>query len=144
MATGDKVRITRNDAALDIANGDRFEVSAVEDGTIVLSNGKRQLELPTDKPVHLDHAYATTVYSSQGLTMDKVMADMETGARTTSKESYYVAISRAKYEARIYTDDIGKLPAAISREHEKHAALEPVRTPDKAQPEKKQDYEKAE
>jgi hypothetical protein len=37
---------------------------------------------------------------------------------------YYVAISRAEREARIYTDDLSRLPAAIAREHVKHAALD--------------------
>ena len=37
---------------------------------------------------------------------------------------YYVAISRARQEARIYTDDRSKLPLAVAREHAKHAAME--------------------
>ena len=40
---------------------------------------------------------------------------------------YYVAISRARHEARIYTNDAGKLPAAIARENRKDAALDLTR-----------------
>jgi hypothetical protein len=35
-----------------------------------------------------------------------------------------VAISRARHGANIYTDDIKKLPASISRENVKSAALD--------------------
>jgi Ser/Thr protein kinase RdoA (MazF antagonist) len=43
---------------------------------------------------------------------------------TTAKDVYYVAISRARHEARIYTDSVKELPAAIARENVKLAALD--------------------
>ena len=80
--------------------------------------------LPTDRPLHMDHAYATTVHSSQGTTAERVLIDAATGSRTTGKDVYYVAISRARQEARIYADDRAKLPLVVQREHAKHAAME--------------------
>jgi conjugative relaxase-like TrwC/TraI family protein len=124
LAVGDRVRITRNDAALDLANGDRFTVAAVGQRSVTLADGRRTVELPTDRPLHLDHAYATTVHASQGTTAERVLIDACTRSRTTSQEVYYVAISRAERDARVYTDDLARLPAAIAREHEKHAALD--------------------
>jgi conjugative relaxase-like TrwC/TraI family protein len=124
LAAGDRVRITRNDAALDLANGDRFTVSRVGERSVTLVDGRRTVELPTDRPLHLDHAYATTVHASQGTTAERVLIDASTRSRTTSQEVYYVAISRAEREARIYTDDLARLPAAIARDRVKHAALE--------------------
>lgn len=124
LAAGDRVRITRNDPARDLANGDRFTVAAVRLASVTLTDGKRNVELPTDRPLHLDHAYATTVHASQGTTSERVFIDASTRSRTTSQEVYYVAISRARQEARIYTDDLARLPAAVAREHAKHAALD--------------------
>jgi hypothetical protein len=124
LAVGDHVRITRNDAARDLANGDRFKVADVSASAITLTDGRRQVELPADRPLHLDHAYAATVHSSQGLTADRVLIDASTKTRTTSKDVFYVAISRAQHEARVYTDDRGKLPLAVEREHRKQAAME--------------------
>jgi len=46
---------------------------------------------------------------------------------TTGRDVYYVAISRPRFEASIYTDDRGRLPAAISREQPKYAALDLAR-----------------
>jgi hypothetical protein len=124
LAPGDRVRITRNDAALDLANGDRFTVAAVTPATVTLDDGRRRVELPADRPLHLDHAYATTIHSSQGTTADRVLINAATKSRTTAKDVYYVAISRAQHEARIYTDDLGKLSIAVERERPKHAALD--------------------
>jgi ATP-dependent exoDNAse (exonuclease V) alpha subunit len=124
LAKGDRIRINRNDAALNIATGERFSVSALEPGSLVLEGYGRTVRLPTDAPVHLDHAYVTTVHSAQGMTADRVLIEAETGSRTTAKDVYYVAISRARFGARIYTDDAGKLPASISRENLKLAAMD--------------------
>lgn len=124
LSRGDIVRITRNDAGLDLANGDRFKVVAVEAGKVSLSDGKRDVELPADKPLHLDHAHVTTVHSAQGLTADRVLIDAKSKSLTTAKDVYYVAISRARYETRIYTDSIKELPKAIARENLKLAALD--------------------
>lgn len=124
LSPGDKVRITRNDASLDLANGDRFTVESVTKESVTLRGVHRSVTLPTDAPLHLDHAYATTVHSSQGLTSDRVYFDADSKSRTTAKDVHYVAISRARYEAKIWTDDISKLPKAISRENVKHAALD--------------------
>jgi ATP-dependent exoDNAse (exonuclease V) alpha subunit len=124
LAAGDRVRITRNDAALDLANGDRFTVVHAGPRSITLVDGRRTVELPAGRPLHLDHAYATTVHASQGTTAERVLIDASTRSRTTSQEVYYVAISRAERDARIYTDDRARLPAAIAREHTKHAALD--------------------
>ena len=124
LAPGDRIRVTRNDAALDLANGDRFTVTAVTPTLVTLSDGKRSVALPTDRPLHLDHAYATTVHGSQGTTCERVLFDANSKSRTTSLDVYYVAISRARREVNIYTDDRSRLPSAVSRERAKHAALD--------------------
>jgi conjugative relaxase-like TrwC/TraI family protein len=124
LAPGDRVRFTRNNASLDLANGERAIVKSVSPEKVVLSLEKREVELSADRALHLDLAYATTVHSSQGMTADRVLVDLSTTSRTTSKDVYYVAISRARQEAIIFTDQMGRLPAAVSRENVKHAALD--------------------
>ena len=125
LAPGDWARITRNDPALDVSNGDRVRVVEVADQRIKIENERgRQIDLDARKPLHLEHAYATTVHSAQGLTTDRMMVDLDTRSLTTGKDLYYVAISRARYEATIYTTSRAELPAAISREAVKTAALD--------------------
>ena len=129
LTPGDRVRITRNDKDLDLANGDRLHVVAVSAGRVTLSDGARTVALSTEKPLHIDHAYATTVHSSQGLTADRVLIDADAASRTTAKDVYYVAVSRARHEARIFTNDRAKLPAAVMRETVKTAALDVAKRP---------------
>jgi conjugative relaxase-like TrwC/TraI family protein len=125
LSVGDWARITRNDPALDVSNGDRVRVLDVSRTRVAVETEKgRRLQLDGSQPLHLEHAYATTVHSAQGLSMDRMIVDIDTRSLTTGKDLYYVAISRARYEAQIYTDSKPELPAAISRENVKTAALD--------------------
>lgn len=127
LAAGDRIRVTRNDAALDLANGDRFTVKSVSAQEVVLAGEKRELRLPADKPLHVDYAYASTVHSAQGLTSKNVMYDADSRSPTTTREVFYVAISRAKERAAIYTNNLAGLPAAVARATQKHGALDLAR-----------------
>jgi len=128
LAAGDRVRITRNDAGLDVANGDRFTVVDASKTDVVLSNGERNISLQAGKPLHLDYAYASTVHSAQGLTSKRVLYDANSNSPTTSREVFYVAISRAREHAAVYTDDACKLPESVARMTQKHGALDLVRS----------------
>jgi len=57
------------------------------------------------------------------LTNDRALIALDTKSRTTSMNLYYVAISRARHEARIYTNSCKELPAAIARRFDKSTAL---------------------
>lgn len=124
FSPGDLVRVTRNDAGRDLANGERYTVTGTDRDSVTITNGKREIELPAHRPIHLDHAYATTVHSSQGLTEDRVLIDAKTTSRTTAQDVYYVAISRARHVATIFTENAAKLPGAVARISEKTAALD--------------------
>ncbi|MGV1885804.1 ATP-binding domain-containing protein [Rhizobium sp. 23-156E] len=125
LAVGDQVKVTRNNADLDLANGDRFVVQRVDQDEIELEGqGGRRITFDATTPMFVALAYASTVHSSQGLTCDTVLINIETASRTTTKDVYYVGVSRARQEAIIYTDDAGKLASAVSRDSLKTAALE--------------------
>ena len=130
LAVGDMIRINRNDPSRDLTNGDLMRVASVIGGMVKLESieqkdGRqvRSLGLPASKPMHLEHAYAATVHGSQGLTNNRALIALDTRSRTTSMNLYYVAISRARYEARIYTNSLKELPAAIARRFDKSTAL---------------------
>lgn len=91
----------------------------------------RVVELSTNKPLHLEHAYSTTVHSAQGLTSDRVLISMRTKSRTTSMNLYYVAISRARHEARIYTDDASELRGAVAQKFTQTTAISVQRSRDR-------------
>lgn len=129
FAPGDWARITRNDPALDVSNGDRVRVREVSADRIALENEKgRRIDLDGSRPLHVEHAYASTVHSAQGLSTDRMMMDLDTRSLTTGKDLYYVALSRARYDVKVYTNSRAELPAAISRDNVKTAALDIQRT----------------
>jgi len=67
-----------------------------------------------------------TSHSSQGQTADRVLIHVDTeqaGERLVNRRLGYVAISRGRYDAQIYTNDAMKLGEALSRDISKPTAL---------------------
>ncbi|MFA7270368.1 MAG: MobF family relaxase [Sterolibacterium sp.] len=127
LSVGDAVRLTANDHARGIVNGERAMVTGIdaERQTVTLAKGDGwQFTLDAAKPLHLDHGYASTVHAAQGQTADRVLIEADTLSATANESSYYVAISRAKDSVTIYTDDKTMLPESMGREDNKSAALD--------------------
>ncbi|WP_440030506.1 ATP-binding domain-containing protein, partial [Chromobacterium amazonense] len=136
LSVGDLVRNNRNDAARDLTNGDKFRVEKIEAGQLQLASLERDSKtgeplrtvvLSLDQPLHLEHGYASTIHGAQGLTYRQALVDLDTFSRTTSMNLYYVAISRAKERAEVFTNDVGRLPQAIARRFSKSTAQEAER-----------------
>lgn len=132
LSVGDHVRITRNDAQHDLVNGQLAKVVAIDAGSVTLETQGRHVQLPTDRPLNMDYAYATTAHSAQGLTCDRVLYNAESFSRTTAQDTYYVSISRERHEVTVFTDDAEKLPERVDRQtykglaHDLQAAAAPV------------------
>ncbi len=119
LRAGDRVRFTRNDRDAGLVNGQMARVAGIEEdevrfeledgGTIRLGEGHPILRF-------LDHAWATTIHSSQGRTVDTIVAAMESGNRAlVNQKALYVSISRARYRAELITDDGRKLADQLER-----------------------------
>jgi ATP-dependent exoDNAse (exonuclease V) alpha subunit len=81
------------------------------------------LDLSTQR--HWEHAYASTIHAAQGKTTDRVLVHIDTKyEQTIGSESFYVAISRARREAKLYVDDRSKLTLAVERSAQKPYGLE--------------------
>lgn len=72
---------------------------------------------------YLDHAYAVTSYKSQGATVEQVRWCHDHTQKTNYNEAY-VAITRAKFDAVIYTSDTKKLVEHASKEQEKESVIQ--------------------
>lgn len=126
FASGDIVRITKNDSTLGLANGDRGKIIEMDSRKVLRfqrEDGKT-FHLDPKHPLHMDHGYCSTVHAAQGKTCERVLVDTDTRSLTTAKDHYYVAISRARSEVKIYTNDAEQLPDALSRENVKEIALD--------------------
>ena len=93
-----------------------------------LCSGKR-IEFSPEQERHFDHGYAVTSHSSQGTTVDRVLvnADTRESEMLLNDRMGYVAISRARENAIIYTNSIEELRSTLERRVDKDMAIEAVR-----------------
>src|SRR5437879_555130 len=79
---------------------------------------------------HLDYGYAVTSHSSQGQTADRVLVHVDTeqaGEKLVNRRLAYVAVSRGRYDAQIYTNDKTSLAEGLGRDVSHRSAMEPSR-----------------
>ena len=80
-------------------------VEASAQGIMVESNG-HLFPIARDSAVHMDYAYALTSHKAQGITMDYALIYHDAGQkRLNSRNKFYVDVSRAKKDVKIYTND---------------------------------------
>lgn len=128
FAVGDKVKWTKGNKALGLINGDLGEVKElnVTSGIAKIDFGKGEhLSLDLSQKQTIDWAYADTAFSSQGKTYEKAFGILESWRKNlVHQQSFYVALSRGKSEAKFFIDDKAKLIKELSvRTGEKTSAL---------------------
>lgn len=128
FSVGDRVQFTAPYKAQHVPNR---ELGTIEKAD---ANGNLQLRLDSGRRLafnvrqnpHLDYGYAVTSHSSQGQTADRVLVHVDTeqtGEKLVNRRLAYVAISRGRYDAQLYTNDAVKLGEALSRDISKPTAL---------------------
>jgi ATP-dependent exoDNAse (exonuclease V) alpha subunit len=76
---------------------------------------------------HIDHAYCTTSYSSQGKTVDNVFISQPSATFVaTDAKQFYVSVSRGRDAVKIYTDDKEALLSYASNLGNRQSAIETV------------------
>jgi ATP-dependent exoDNAse (exonuclease V) alpha subunit len=129
FSEGDRAQFTAPDKERRIANRELGTIEGIDEhgnAQIKLDSG-REVRLSLDEHPHLDYGYAVTSHSSQGATADRVLIHVDSeqaGEQLVNSRLAYVAVSRARYDAQIYTNDAGSLGHALSREVSHAAALE--------------------
>ncbi len=131
LQAGDRVQFTRNDREAGRINGLRGTITGIDperqQATIALPNGREQrLDLSDPRDAHLRHAYVQTAHAAQGQTAERVLIHADSrSANLVDQKMLYVALSRAKSEAVVVTDDKARLIRAIhERAGEKQTAME--------------------
>jgi ATP-dependent exoDNAse (exonuclease V) alpha subunit len=101
------------------------------------ARGNLQLRMDSGRSVafnirenpHLDYGYAVTSHSSQGQTADRVLVHVDTeqaGEKLVNRRLAYVAVSRGRYDAQIYTNDKTSLSVGLGRDVSHRSAMEPT------------------
>lgn len=132
LAQGDRVQFTSPNRERHIANRELGTIEKVDD------TGNLQVRLDSGRTVafnikqnpHLDFGYAVTSHSSQGQTADRVFVHVDTeqaGEKLVNRRLAYVAVSRGRYDAHLYTNDKTHLTEQLSRDVSHRSAIEPSR-----------------
>ncbi len=130
FATGDKIQFTAPNRDLQVANRDLGTIQQIDnDGKISvrIDGGKdRIVRFDAADMRHFDHGYAVTSHSSQGLTSERVLVNMDTEVHPEliNNRFAYVSVSRASHDAQIYTNDAATLAESLSRDVSKASALD--------------------
>jgi len=134
FSEGDRVQFTAPDRELRIANRELGTIERIDEhGNVAVKlDSGRAAEFNVRENPHLDHGYAVTSHSSQGATADRVLVNVDTEAahqNLVNSRLAYVAVSRARYDAQIYTNDAADLGRALSRDTSHTTAIEPQQQP---------------
>jgi conjugative relaxase-like TrwC/TraI family protein len=129
FSLGERIQFTAGNRDLGIANRDLGTITDLAERSITVRiDGKAGREVSFDPTEfrQLDHGYAVTSHSSQGLTADRVIANIDTNSSRSliNDRLAYVAISRAAYDARIYTNHAATLGARLATDVSKSAAID--------------------
>ncbi|PRD13664.1 AAA family ATPase [Pantoea coffeiphila] len=111
FSTGEKIRLTATDRERVIMSSDTGTITGVtKDGQITLDTGGRTLTLNPNRSLadqHMDYGYAVTNYSSQGASVDYVIA-LASNGRMATLDNAYVQLSRTKEHVQVYAHDLQK------------------------------------
>ena len=132
FSEGDRVQFTAPNREQHIANRELGTIEKIDE------SGNLQLRLDSGRAVafsvnenpHLDYGYAVTSHSSQGQTADRVLVHVDTeqaGEKLVNRRLAYVAVSRGRYDAQLYTNDKTHLTEELSRDVSHRSAIESTR-----------------
>jgi conjugative relaxase-like TrwC/TraI family protein len=127
FAVGDRLGFTAPSRELGVANRDLGTVQRIDkDGqlSVKMDSGKA-VNFDVNQMRHFDHGYAVTSHSSQGLTADRVLVNIDTDVHPELINSRfaYVSVSRAAYDAQIYTNAAASLAQSLATEISKSSAV---------------------
>ncbi len=131
FSRGDRVQFTAPFKNGKVANRELGVVEKIDSaGNLRLrSESGRTIDFNLREHPHLDYGYAMTSYTSQGQTVNRVIvlvpAKSQENSDLVNQRFAYVALSRARIDAQVYTSDATTLAERLSRDVSKTAAMDP-------------------
>jgi conjugative relaxase-like TrwC/TraI family protein len=133
FSQGDRIQFTAPNREQHIANRELATIEKID------VTGNLQLRLDSGRSVsfnakenpHLDYGYAVTSHSSQGQTADRVLIHVDTeraGEKLVNRRMAYVAVSRGRHDAQMYTNDKARLGETLGRDVSHQSAIEQMCT----------------
>jgi hypothetical protein len=128
IAPGDRLQLKANSRSLEgarVHNGELVTVACVEStGALVVNDERGATKTLAPSQRLLVRGYAVTSYASQGKTADTVIVADAGNRAATSRQQWYVSISRGRKNVVVLTPDRTALRENIQRSSERELALE--------------------
>jgi len=122
FSIGEKIVFEKNDKMLDVNNGEVGIIKNIdENGNLTINKDGKNIKFNINQYNYLNHGYALTTYKSQGQTSKNVIAYLD--AKAQNFNSFYVTVTRAQQDIKIFTDDKKLLKEMVEMEQEKFNAL---------------------
>jgi len=127
FAVGDRLSFTAPSKELGVANRDLGTVQQIDGKgqlTAKMDSGK-SVTFDANQMRHFDHGYAVTSHSSQGLTADRVLVNIDSQVHPAlvNERFAYVSISRGAHDAQLYTDSAASLVSNLGYSVTKSSAI---------------------
>lgn len=128
FAVGDRLGFTAPSKELGVANRDLGTVQHIDKDnqlSVKMDNGKA-IRFDANQMRHFDHGYAVTSHSSQGLTAERVLVNIDTNTHPEliNPRFAYVSISRASHDAQIFTNNANSLSTSLGHHVTKESAID--------------------
>lgn len=130
LSEGDKVAFLKNDEGekgIGVVNGDTGTIKHIDENgymTVEVTRGKETSEVSFNLGQYnnIDLAHAITSYKAQGASIDSVIVSGD--PKQENYNDFYVAFTRGKEDATVYTPDKEALKDAIEIEQMKTSTLD--------------------
>jgi ATP-dependent exoDNAse (exonuclease V) alpha subunit len=127
IAVGDRIQFRAPQRSLKVANGEFATIIALNSAQATLRlDSKLEISAPLVQLRHIDLGYASTSHAAQGATVNRVIVNVDTmrSDRLVNARQLYVSISRARFDAHLYTNDVQALGRSVARDPNKANALD--------------------
>lgn len=128
IAHGDRLQLKFNGKSKEghaITNGELVTVRRVHvDGSLTIEDDRQTVKTLSPQQRLFNRGYAVTSYASQGKTVDTVLLADAACRAATNRNQWYVAISRGRKRAIVFTDNKADLRASIEQSGDRGLALE--------------------
>ena len=131
FAVGDRIQFTAAFHPQKVANRELGTIEGIDSvGNLKLTmDSGREVRFNLEHHPHLDYGYAVTSHSSQGETVDRVLIHVDSDHAhkgLINSRMAYVAVSRARFDAHIFTNDAETLGRELSRDVSHLSALQQI------------------
>ena len=119
FGVGDKIVINETNKDAKVTNSDAGIITKMDTKNKIatVDFGDKKQDIDLNKFKGLDHGYSVTNHKAQGVSIDKVVALVDSkNKQMNSSQSYYVSMSRQKAESVLVTDNKEAIKNQVNKE----------------------------